>query len=101
MVTMSQKSSVPQAVKSVSQVLMPDIGSSNQWNAGWTIGGGAEYMFAPHWTAKIEYLYVDLSDGETVAAPAQTAVGPVGASHFATFSDSKINIVRAGVNYKF
>ncbi len=28
MVTMSQKSSVPQAVKSVSQVLMPDIRAS-------------------------------------------------------------------------
>jgi hypothetical protein len=31
MVTMSQKSSVPQAVKSVSQVLMPDnVGSPQQ-----------------------------------------------------------------------
>ena len=28
---------------------------------GWTAGGGAEWMFAPNWSAKVEYLYVDLS----------------------------------------
>ena len=28
---------------------------------GWTAGGGVEWMFAPHWSAKVEYLYVDLS----------------------------------------
>jgi outer membrane immunogenic protein len=26
---------------------------------GWTIGFGAEYMFAPAWSAKLEYNYVD------------------------------------------
>ena len=27
---------------------------------GWTIGAGLEYMFAPAWSAKLEYNYVDL-----------------------------------------
>jgi outer membrane immunogenic protein len=27
---------------------------------GWTVGGGAEFMVAPNWTIKAEYLYVDL-----------------------------------------
>ena len=27
---------------------------------GWTVGGGIEYMFAPHWTARVEGRYVDL-----------------------------------------
>ena len=27
---------------------------------GWTIGFGLEYMFAPSWSAKLEYNYVDL-----------------------------------------
>src|ERR1700691_5532687 len=31
-------------------------------NAGWTLGLGAEIGLAPNWSAKIEYLYVDLSD---------------------------------------
>lgn len=25
--------------------------------AGWTAGGGIEYAFAPHWSARLEYLY--------------------------------------------
>ena len=27
---------------------------------GWTVGGGIEWMFAPSWTVKAEYLYVQL-----------------------------------------
>ena len=27
---------------------------------GWTVGGGIEYAFLDNWSAKIEYLYVDL-----------------------------------------
>ncbi len=33
----------------------------NNTRTGWTAGGGVEWMFAPHWSAKVEYLYVDLS----------------------------------------
>ena len=29
-------------------------------STGWTAGGGVEWLFAPHWSAKLEYLYVDL-----------------------------------------
>ena len=32
--------------------------------AGWTAGVGAEFGFAQNWTAKIEYLYVDLSNSQ-------------------------------------
>ena len=28
--------------------------------AGWTVGAGLEVAFAPNWTAKVEYLFVDL-----------------------------------------
>jgi outer membrane immunogenic protein len=55
--------------------------------AGWTVGVGAEVGFAPHWSAKIEYLYVDLSD----SAFAITGVS----------NGYRSNIVRAGVNYHF
>ena len=34
----------------------------NTTPTGWTAGGGVEWMFAPHWSAKAEYLYVDLSN---------------------------------------
>jgi outer membrane immunogenic protein len=43
-----------------------------------------------NWSAKIEYLYVDLGSFDT------TAFSPV-----ATTINFKENIVRAGINYKF
>ena len=53
---------------------------------GWTLGGGIEAAIAGPWTAKVEYLYVDLGSGATIAG-----------------SDArfKTNIVRAGLNYRF
>ena len=57
-------------------------------NAGFTVGAGAEMGFAPNWSAKIEYLYVDLANSNF------TITG--GASNGYNFS-----LVRAGINYHF
>jgi outer membrane immunogenic protein len=56
---------------------------------GWTGGVGVEYAFLGNWTAKLEYLYVDLGHFDAGVAP------------FATTVSFKENIVRAGLNYKF
>ena len=48
-------------------------------------------MIAGNWTAKIEYLYADLGDTTCSAA----------ACGIATNVDLQINIVRAGLNYRF
>jgi len=62
--------------------------SNNQ--LGWTVGAGLEYAFLGNWSAKIEYLYVDLGNFNTpFTAPLQNSVG------------FKENVVRAGLNYKF
>lgn len=37
---------------------------------GWTAGGGFEWVFAPNWTARVEYLYYDLG---TVTSRGQIA----------------------------
>jgi outer membrane immunogenic protein len=55
--------------------------------AGWTIGAGAEVGFAPNWSAKLEYLYIDLSSS-------QFAITGVSNGYSAS-------VVRAGVNYHF
>jgi opacity protein-like surface antigen len=34
----------------------------NSTEPGWTAGVGVEYAFAPNWTAKAEYLFVDLAN---------------------------------------
>lgn len=59
---------------------------------GWTVGGGLEYAFDRHWSAKAEYLYVKFPD-KTVA------VGG-GTPYTFNFSDSE-SIARVGVNYRF
>jgi outer membrane immunogenic protein len=56
-------------------------------NVGWTAGVGAEYRFAPSWSAKVEYLYIDLANSNFVIT---------GASRGLSFGT-----VRAGVNYHF
>jgi outer membrane immunogenic protein len=59
---------------------------------GWTAGGGVEWMFAPHWSAKAEYLYVNLNSNG--------ATGGNGWNYGYNFHP-QINVVRAGVNYHF
>jgi len=67
---------------------------------GWTVGAGVEVAVASNWTAKAEYLFVDLADGSCTANCAiQDPNGPPLIPNVAVrFNES---IVRAGVNYKF
>ena len=62
--------------------------------AGWTVGAGLEVAFAPNWTAKVEYLFVDLPNASC------TTVGNCGGAAGSIVSFNE-NIVRAGVNFKF
>ena len=45
------------------------LGSNSTTQVGWTAGVGLEYAFMGNWTAKLEYLYVDLGDA-SAASPA-------------------------------
>ena len=65
---------------------------------GWTAGAGWEYAFAEHWTVRAEYLYAAFP--KTSAAGAITdAAG--GSNALGGSSDLTIQLVRAGVNFKF
>jgi outer membrane immunogenic protein len=73
-----------------------NITSSNT-SAGWTAGAGVEWMFAPRWSAKAEYLYVDLGQhSNTLTYTYGANVSTLTSSVKDTF-----NIVRAGINYHF
>ena len=63
--------------------------SSNASSNAWTAGGGVEWMFAPNWSTKLEYLYIDTGS---------TSVTLFGVPFNARASD---NIVRLGLNYHF
>jgi outer membrane immunogenic protein len=67
------------------------IGSQTTTRAGWTLGGGAEFAIAGPWSAKVEYLYVDLGK-------ASCGVAACGAATDVSFTS---NLVRAGINYRF
>jgi outer membrane immunogenic protein len=65
---------------------------------GTAVGAGAEWMFAPHWSFKAEYLFADFgqhSDMLTYTYPVANT-----SSMTSTVRDS-VNIVRAGINWHF
>jgi outer membrane immunogenic protein len=73
-----------------------DLGSKTF--GGWTAGGGVEWAFWQNWSAKIEYLHMDFGD-QTIFAPGLAINGVHNVS--LVHHDSNLNIVRAGLNYKF
>jgi outer membrane immunogenic protein len=71
---------------------VPDFTGINKTNAGWTVGGGLEFALSGNWTAKAEYLYVDLGH-----AGCSVDCGlPAGNNVSLT-----TNVVRGGINYRF
>ncbi len=84
------------------------FGNSSTSRVGWTAGGGGEWLFAPNWSVKVEYLYYDLGsvsygagalvDGFTIAAPPDVAFFTNAAQSTTRFNG---NVVRAGLNYHF
>lgn len=80
--------------------------SYSNTQVGWTVGGGAEWMFMPNWSAKAEYLYYDL--GNVSGSVVNTSYGLnflSGTSTLEGITNYKGrvtgNIIRAGVNYHF
>jgi outer membrane immunogenic protein len=70
---------------------LPGVAGTDTTNAGWTIGGGIEFAIAGHWTAKAEYLYVDLGNvscGISCGATTQNV-------------SFNANLFRGGINYRF
>jgi outer membrane immunogenic protein len=78
------------------------VGSTRaqNYNPGWTAGGGIEAAMGGGWIARVEYLYLDL--GKVSNTFNSTFVTP-GAGVLIGGFNSRItdSIVRAGLNYKF
>jgi outer membrane immunogenic protein len=72
--------------------------TSTNTAAGWTAGAGAEWLFAPRWSVKAEYLYVDL--GRHSNTLTYTYGGGNTSTLTSTVKDIS-SIVRAGINYHF
>ncbi len=74
--------------------------STSSTNVGWTVGAGIEGAIGGGWTAKLEYLYVDLG---TVSGSFLTTNAALGGGVLTSSYSSKItdNVLRVGVNYRF
>lgn len=65
--------------------------------AGWTVGGGLEWMFAPNWSVFVEYNYMDFGRANIAFANAPNVFG------IPTLNETRLTLQTAlvGVNYKF
>ena len=82
---------------------LPTAASFSTTRTGWTVGGGIESQLWGGWTAKFEYLYVDLGTvSNTFALALNPAFGFIGGvAPVTTSTHMTDNIVRVGLNYKF
>jgi outer membrane immunogenic protein len=71
----------------------PGFGAVSADKTGWTMGGGLEAALIGNWTAKVEYLYVDLGKFNCGLN--------CGAGLVTDNVSFHTNVLRAGVNYKF
>jgi outer membrane immunogenic protein len=73
--------------------------TQDKTKVGWVVGAGVEHMFAPHWTARAEFRYVDLGTSDAACTP-----GLVPCNAFfperAEFKNS-VTMGLVGVNYTF
>jgi outer membrane immunogenic protein len=68
---------------------------------GWTAGGGVEWMFAPNWSTKVEYLYYDLGNAQWDTAWGIAGKATALPNFTTTHTHFDGHIVRAGVSYHF
>jgi outer membrane immunogenic protein len=88
----------------VSDTFGATAASFSETRAGWTAGAGAEWLFFPRWSAKLEYLYYDLGNVSFNAGVLNAAfsngfvrygISPEVSTRF------NGSIARVGVNYHF
>jgi outer membrane immunogenic protein len=76
--------------------------SYNTLNSGWVGGGGLEFMATANWLVRVEYLHYQFNGGSTrsVACTLCGAGSFAGAGNF-TWGSTTLDVIRAGLSYKF
>ena len=68
--------------------------SGSEDRSGWLIGGGAEWGFMQHWSAKLEYNYMDFGTANVTRVSSTGVVNQ-------RDNTLKVNVVKVGVSYHF
>jgi outer membrane immunogenic protein len=74
-------------------------GTASNTRAGWTVGGGMEWLFMPNWSLKWEYLYIDLGKLNYADRCISAVCGSAPA--YATSVQFREQVARVGINYHF
>jgi outer membrane immunogenic protein len=84
-------------------VAQPAPQNFSRTEVGVAAGAGAEWMFAPNWLLRAEYLYYHFEGGNSVSLPivGGNCTAAANCRFVATGSDLDIHSVRAGISYKF
>jgi outer membrane immunogenic protein len=78
--------------------------SLSESRTGWTFGAGVEYAFAQHWSAFVEYSFLDFGTKGANTTHLLSVPNNVPASFvipIQTTATDRINVVKAGLNYRF
>jgi outer membrane immunogenic protein len=100
------------AAESSTQSMIPGFSNYSGFRAGWTAGGGIEWMLRDNWSLRAEGLYYNLGSPSFAASPVAVTCSGVacagaaaGSTLWASTPITKIQfdgvIVRGGVNYHF
>ena len=71
--------------------------SASRSLVGWTTVAGWKYAFADHWTVRAEYLIAGFPTTDALG----TIVAPGGTNTMHGSADLTVQLLRAGVNFKF
>jgi outer membrane immunogenic protein len=77
--------------------LFDAVGSGKSDSVGWTVGGGIEYLFAPNWSVKAEYQFLDFGTKRFTFPE----IGPDPGFAISTDLRSEFHTARVGLNYHF
>ncbi len=84
---------------------LPAAATISRTKTGWAFGAGVETKLFQGWSAKLEYLHVDLgSRTDVVGVPINAAFGPAfttgGSATVTTNTKITDDVIRVGLNYK-
>jgi outer membrane immunogenic protein len=74
-----------------------DFGANTNTLVNWTLGGGLEHAFAPNWSVKIEYNYINLG----TTSENFNFAGAAASLTFQQNVEHKLQILEVGANYRF
>ena len=77
--------------QSLTQVATGNAETPFLWRLGWTAGAGVEAPIAPHWTARLEYLFKDYGRFTSLYSGGAQPIS----------SNLTLNELRFGLNYQF